>query len=462
MRRLLLLALLVSVAGCDTGAEAKGDPAVAAEAAGQRFTSDQLSDFLTLARSDALEPALGDFVARVWVDYTLFAQAALKGETFVDSATVTSALALPLRQVAMRLWHDTLGARRPPLPTAAADSIYARDSVRVLQHILLRLPDTSGASEVQQLRRKADSLLNLARAGVNFAELARAHSNDASGARGGYLPPRPKGSFVQPFDQIAWQLKPGEVSGLIVTPFGVHIARRPLLDEVREILLADLARQAMARADSMHVDSLLAANGYAARPFAADTMRAIVAGRTPATGSTTVVLAFRDGGVTRADLEQELGGLPPELAGQLAAAPDSQLKLLAREVAAAVLLNREAEASGIRVPDSVRVHLAEQYRAEVRALRQLLGVDAVLREPDKPAAAKAEELANRVNRLMRQFASGEARYIPLPQGLASILRNRYPHTLSPAGIARATEAARQAHAKADTARGGADSAGGRR
>ena len=46
-------------------------------------------------------------------------------------------------------------------------------------------------------------------------------------------PPSPKGRFVPAFDSVGWLLQPGEVSGVVETPFGYHIIKRPTLDEAR-------------------------------------------------------------------------------------------------------------------------------------------------------------------------------------------------------------------------------------
>ena len=335
--------LLAAVAalGCAGGsAQGKDDPQLAAEAAGQKLLTEQLADYMQYARPEMLNPLLADFVARVWVDYTLFAQAAIKGATFTDSATMVRALAFPIRQETIRLWRDSLARRRPRPDPALADSLYAKDSVRVFQHILFSVSGSTPAAEVQQLRRRVETLLEQIARGANFAELARKYSTDASAAEGGYLAPRPRGSFVQPFDGIAWRLGPGEHSGLVVTPFGFHIIRRPPVDEVRDRLLAEVARRLEAKADSAHTDSLITASKLTVAPFAADTIRAIVAGTERPTGSRTVVVSFEGGGLTRADLERELGGLPPEAAGNFAAAADSQLKTLARLLGTTTLLER--------------------------------------------------------------------------------------------------------------------------
>ena len=72
----------------------------------------------------------------------------------------------------------------------------------------------------------------------------------------GFLPPSPKGKFVTAFDSAGWALAPGAMSGVVETPFGYHIIKRPDQDAARERLTAYLAQSAGTRLDSIYMDSL--------------------------------------------------------------------------------------------------------------------------------------------------------------------------------------------------------------
>ena len=83
-------------------------------------------------------------------------------------------------------------------------------------HILFKISDPSKEAEV---KTKAESVLKLAKAGRGFAGLAKKYSEDTSNAaQGGLLEPVPAhGQMVKEFENAAFSLKAGEISGLVRT-----------------------------------------------------------------------------------------------------------------------------------------------------------------------------------------------------------------------------------------------------
>ena len=62
-------------------------------------------------------------------------------------------------------------------------------------------------------------------AGEDFATLATEASQDSSAAQGGDLGYFPRGKMVASFEDAAFALQPGEISGIVESPFGLHIIK---------------------------------------------------------------------------------------------------------------------------------------------------------------------------------------------------------------------------------------------
>lgn len=98
------------------------------------------------------------------------------------------------------------------------------ESVRA-SHILIRVDEKADAAAKKKARAEIDAVLKQVKAGGDFAKLAQQHSQDGSAAQGGDLNYFAKGAMVPAFDKVAFELKPGQVSDVVTTPFGYHIIK---------------------------------------------------------------------------------------------------------------------------------------------------------------------------------------------------------------------------------------------
>ena len=121
-----------------------------------------------------------------------------------------------------------------------------------VEHILLMTVGKPDA-EVEEIKKKAQDILNQAKKGANFEELAKKYSEDGgtpgnpgSKDKGGDLGWIIQGQTVPEFEKAAFSLPKGSISDLIKTQYGFHIikiidkesAHTQPFDEVKDSLRA--------------------------------------------------------------------------------------------------------------------------------------------------------------------------------------------------------------------------------
>jgi peptidyl-prolyl cis-trans isomerase SurA len=105
-------------------------------------------------------------------------------------------------------------AAQAKLATTPLEQTHAR-------HILLRVTDLTPETDVR--RRLTELRDRVVRGGQDFGQLARLHSVDPSSTRGGDLGWLYPGDTVPEFERAMAQLKNGEISEPIQSPFGWHL-----------------------------------------------------------------------------------------------------------------------------------------------------------------------------------------------------------------------------------------------
>ena len=104
---------------------------------------------------------------------------------------------------------------------------YKTDEQRRASHILVKAGKDAPAAEKGAAKAKAEKLLAIVKkTPADFAKVAKENSDDPGSAeRGGDLEFFGKGMMVKPFEDAAYQLKEGEVSGIVESDFGFHIIK---------------------------------------------------------------------------------------------------------------------------------------------------------------------------------------------------------------------------------------------
>ena len=92
-------------------------------------------------------------------------------------------------------------------------------------HILVKVDAGADEAKKAEARKKIQEIQQKVKAGGDFEALATENSDCPSKAKGGDLGFFERGQMVKPFEEAAFALKPGEVSGIVETQFGYHIIK---------------------------------------------------------------------------------------------------------------------------------------------------------------------------------------------------------------------------------------------
>jgi len=126
-----------------------------------------------------------------------------------------------------------------------------------LGHILISLPETANAEQIQKAKQKAEQVLNKLRNGADFQQMAVAVSGGQLALKGGQIGWRKTAQMPTLFADIAPQMKVGTYSDLIRSASGFHIIKLQdkRSDSKRHIIEQTLARHILIRTNELRSNS---------------------------------------------------------------------------------------------------------------------------------------------------------------------------------------------------------------
>ena len=247
---------------------------------------------------------------------------------------------------------------------------YTRAGRRHARHILIEIGADAAAAEA-----RAKAAYDRAKAGEDFAALARELSDDA-GSRdsGGDLGMAERGDFVQAFGDAVWSMSPGEIRGPVKSEFGWHVIRLEAVDpestqsfdQVRAELEPELRRTEVEKAFGDAQEQL-------------DTLAF------EASGDLAAVAAKMNLPVRRIERFTRSGG------GELPTTPELSAAVFAADVLAGRELRTVELAPGRIVAIGVSAHQPAQARP-LAEIRVQIALAARQEQAQKLAAARAAEV----------------------------------------------------------------------
>ena len=149
------------------------------------------------------------------------------------------------------------------------EKAYGEDKTASVRHILL-LTQGKNEQEKTEARKKIEDILAKAKAGEDFAALAKQFSEDpGSKDNGGFYQDFARGAMVKPFEDAAFSVPVGQISGIVETTYGYHILQvvdrkketRPL-NEVRAEIEARIKQGRQVDAFSTYITKLKEKAGF--------------------------------------------------------------------------------------------------------------------------------------------------------------------------------------------------------
>ncbi|HUF51031.1 MAG TPA: peptidylprolyl isomerase [Longimicrobiales bacterium] len=436
MSRFVALAALASaltITACDSFGQAMTSHTdVLARAAGHELTVEQVVNMLAPATQIPAQAEVVDAVANLWVDYILLATAASKDSTLQDldlDAVITpyfnQQLVFQLRDRVIR--PDTL------LNDEQLRQLFMTEQPNVevrARHILFRMPADASPATRDSVLARARQVLQQARAGADFAQLAAQYSEEPQAAeRGGDLGYFGPGAMVQPFEEAAFKLNAGEISDLVETPFGIHIIKvedkkLPDYEANKDEFRRSTIERLYAEAEEKYLTDLTESQNVEVQEGAIDVAKDLAS--KPSTKlnrrqANRVLVKYAAGGLTTGEYLALIQQRPAQDRQQVAVASDDQIRDWLRLLARDEILIVQAKEQGIEIAatalDSARTELRMQLKdAAVQA--GLIPVQANAGE------TTAQAIERQVNALLNAIISGQQSVVPLG-AIGFSLRNEY-------------------------------------
>jgi len=434
MRKMFVVVAMSAgmLTACDSfGQAVTSHTDVLARAAGHELTVTQAASLVAPYRDVPAQRDVVDALANLWVDYTLLAAAAAQDSLFrtVDLE--------PLLRPSMDQWMVwKLREKVIQVDTALTDdelrALYEQQGVGLqvrARHILLQMPADATPALRDSVTALANELQRRASGGEDFATLARSFSQDGSAQQGGDLGFFGRGQMVPDFENAAFALQPGQVSGVVQSPFGLHIIKleerqQTPFEEAGEEFRATARQERESKAEETYITSLTDTMSIEVQEGSAATAREIA--RTPGMdlrgrAANRAFVRFKGGAVTASEFLAVARTWPAQMRGQFDAATDEQIVQVLVGLARNEVLVNEALRNDLSVTEVEADSLREQMRFNLRIAAVNAGLTSI--QPQE-GETSSQAIDRKVTGFIEALLKGEQQAYPLGQ-VSFVLRSQY-------------------------------------
>ena len=439
MRLVLVGLVAVTLTACDLKTAFTGNVEVVARAGELELPSDTLAAILAEGKWP-VQGTLAEMFAHHWVEFALVGQRFAQGDSLLDSASVYHAMWPDATQWLVDYYHDSVVAGRLVMDSATVDSAYQAGEHRIIYHIMIKTRPDMSPPERQDALLRADGLLSRLSAGMPWEQANEQNEDPVAQRDGGSIGILERGTAAPEFEEVAYRLRPDEVSDLVETRFGFHIIWRPALAGLWDEYEAAVEETLLLRLEDVFLAELEERWNVRVRSNAPKWMRESASAPLQTFKSKKVLGNYRDGEFTTADFVRWLQVLPEPVHMSVSTAPDEQLMELARTLVRNEVLILEAKEAGTTYREGDFAGLQERVRWELDKVREGMQFDSAFAD-----AASGEERLLAVNDAILDFyhrmATDRGRSVVVPAFVADKLRHEMDWEVSAVGLDQVMERA---------------------
>jgi len=448
-------ATLATSTACDSFGQAMtAHKDVLARAGGHELSVDKAASLFSLNPRIPPQPDVVNAIANLWIDYTLLATAVAKDST-LNAVNLDPIVEPYIEQEIVWRLRDRVIKVDTALDDARLRTLFEQQGTGVTvkaRHVLLRLPGDATPAQRDSVTKLAQSVRDRARAGGDFAALAKQYSQEPGAQQsGGDLGYFGKGQMVAPFEQAAFALKVGEVSDVVETPFGLHIIKvedrkLPDFNSMKTTFREEAKNRLIQEAEQNYVKALTDTMNIVVEAGAYEVVRELA--RKPTTevsgrAARRKLVEYKGGDVTAGEYTRFLQRLQPQQRTMIVSQSDDNLKQLLEGLARNEILVAEAARQKLEVPktqiDSVRTEIRKQLRNAI-AEAQLVNVTPQTGENMDQA------IQRRVWALLEGNVRGDRPVIPLGP-ISYSLREQYGAQVFERAVTETVQKVEQARAQ---------------
>jgi hypothetical protein len=419
-------------------------PEIVARVGDWTLAVDEMAELLVLAQPFPLEAEQVAPMVRHWVEMAAFTRRTAEGtEALVDRNLVLESRWNEVREEVLAQFRSRQFADHARIPSEAIDSVYGGDEIRAVAHVLRRAgPEATEEMRIEQLAR-ARGIRDQIVGGAPWSVANEANQDVESRQRGGLMIVR-RGQGSPQINEVAFDLRPGELSPVFSSPEGFHLLVRPRLSEVRNAFAGILAEEALAAAEAEFAQALSEEKGLMLTPGAADLVRRVASDPFAEVDNSNVVAEFEGGVLSAGQAARFLHFLPSEIRPELIDGPDWGVEDFARQLAFMELLWAHVESLGYELDDVGYQNVVSGYGEELDLIWEALEIDPADFADDRGTPAELEAAARMKLDIYFEYVTARTKTLhTVPPFLALALLADVEWEIDPEGLEAAMATAQR-------------------